>query len=288
MMTNFKHKNLGVGLGLRRENSAALVELKPDSIDLLEVTPENYFHTGGKLYREFRELAERYPILFHGISLSLGSLKPLDMDYLKAVKDFIKDFQPLWFSDHLCYSSVLGAQFHSLLPLPFTEEAVAHVVPRIKWVQDFLGMPFAFENISYYASPGEGEMREWEFVREVAERADCGLLLDVNNIYVNAVNFKFDPMTYLKEMPMERVMHIHVAGHRVMEDFILDTHGAAIVDPVWDILSSVAARTEIPAVIIERDINLPEISEQLSEVEKARRVLEIARSGLRQSSGGER
>jgi uncharacterized protein (UPF0276 family) len=275
-MNKFKPKNLGIGLGLRRENSSALARLKPDSVELLEVTPENYFHTGGKLFREFRELAEHYPVVFHGISLSLGSLKPLDMDYLRAVKDFIKDYRPLWYSDHLCYSSVLGTQFHSLLPLPFTEEAIRHVVPRIQQVQDFLGLPFAVENISYYAAPSQGEMSEWEFVREVVERADCGLLLDVNNIYVNAKNFNFDPLEYLDALPMERVMHIHVAGHRQMEEFVLDTHGAPIIDSVWEILSGVASRTEIPAVIIERDVHLPELEEQIDEVQKAREVVQGA------------
>jgi hypothetical protein len=289
-MSEFKLKNLGIGLGLRRENSSALARLKPDSIDVLEVAPENYFHTGGKLFREFCELAERYPVLFHGISLSLGSLKPLDMEYLTAVKEFIGDYQPLWFSDHLCYSSVMGAQFHSLLPLPFTEEAIHHVVPRIQRVQDYLGMPLAIENISYYAAPAEPQMTEWEFVREVAERSDCGLLLDVNNIYVNAVNFNFDPMEYLRAVPLERVMHVHVAGHRRMEDFVLDTHGAPVVDPVWDLLSALAARTDLPAVIIERDSNLPELGEQLAEVERARervaRGAAVLPSSQKKAGGG--
>ena len=285
-MTNFKLKNFGVGLGLRRENSSALLETNLHTVDVLEVTPENYFHTGGKFYREFCQLAERYPILFHGISLSLGSLKPLDREYLKNVKDFIKDYQPLWYSDHLCYSSVMGSQFHSLLPLPFTEEAIAHVVPRIHQVQDYLGMPLAIENISYYATPGAGEMSEWEFIRQVVERADCGLLLDVNNIYVNSVNFNFDPIAYVAAMPLERVMHIHVAGHRRLKDFVLDTHGAPIIDPVWEILAAVAERTELPAVIIERDSNLPPIAEQLAEVAKGRAV--IASSALRQIKGGRR
>lgn len=280
-MSNFKPKNVGIGLGLRRENSEALLSHLPQEVDCLEVAPENYFQTGGKLYREFCQLAERYPMVFHGISLSIGSLKPLNREYLQNVKNFITEFKspsgPTWFSDHLCYSSVMGAQFHDLLPLPFSEEAINHVVPRIQQVQDYLDMPFAIENISCYALPGEPEMKEWEFVREVVERADCGLLLDVNNIYVNSVNFGFDPDEYLAAMPLERVMHIHVAGHRQMEDFLLDTHGAPVIDPVWEILRKVAAKTELPAVIIERDNNLPPLADQLAEVQMARNIMEQAK-----------
>lgn len=284
--SKFKMKPVGIGLGLRRENSAALLKTLPQELDCLELAPENYFHTGGRLYREFRALAEHYPMVFHGISLSIGSLKPLNRQYLQDVKEFIAEFKPQWFSDHLCYSSVMGAQFHDLLPLPFTEEAIRHVVPRIQEAQDFLGMPLAIENVSCYALPGEPEMKEWEFVREVVERADCALLLDVNNIYVNSVNFGFDPKEYVAHMPLERVLHIHVAGHRKVDDFLLDTHGAPVVDPVWDILGQVASRVELPAVIIERDNNLPPLSEQIDEVRMARRVVETAQNPGRQAAGG--
>ena len=282
----YKVNKLGIGLGLRRENSEALLENLPKEVDCLELAPENYFHSGGKLFREFRSLAEHYPIVFHGISLSIGSLKPLNLEYLKEVKEFIREFKPQWFSDHLCYSSVMGAQFHDLLPLPFTKEAIEHVVPRIQQAQDYLGIPLAMENVSCYAHPGEPEMPEWEFVREVVERSDCGLLLDVNNIYVNSVNFGFDPKTYVDHMPLDRVLHIHVAGHRQMDDFLLDTHGAPVVDPVWEILGQVASKVELPAVIIERDNNLPELSEQIQEVSMARKVVEAAKAGLPKVAGG--
>lgn len=276
-MSNFKVDPVGIGLGLRTENSEALLKTLPTEIDCLEVAPENYFESGGKLYREFRSLAEHYPIIFHGISLSIGSLKPLDQNYLKKVKSFTREFKPQWFSDHLCYSSVMGAQFHDLLPLPFSQEAIDHVVPRIRQVQEDLGMPFALENISCYALPGEPEMKEWEFIREIVTQADCGLLLDVNNIYVNSVNFGFDPEEYLAAMPMERVMHIHVAGHRQMEDFLLDTHGAPVIHPVWEVLRKVAEKTELPAVIVERDNNLPPLEEQLAEVRMAREIVTAAK-----------
>lgn len=268
------------------ENSQALLEAKPQEINCLELAPENYMHTGGKLYREFRKLAEFYPLVFHGLSMSVGSLKPLDRDYLKSIKAFIKEFNPFWYSDHLCYSSVMGAQFHNLLPLPLTEEAIRHVVPRIRQVQDFLEVPFAVENISAYAYVGKPEMSEWDFVREVVEQADCGLLLDVNNIYVNSVNFGFEPKDYINAMPMDRVMHVHVAGHQNMGDYLLDNHGTEIIDPVWEILSQVAERTELPAVIIERDHHLPPLEQQLREVRLARQIVEEGRGVSSRAVGG--
>jgi len=266
-------KNLGVGLGLRRENVEDLLSGLPKEIDCLEIAPENYMKTGGKQYRQYRELAERYPIAIHGLSLSLGSRHPLSRTFLKDLKIFLKEAKALWMSDHLCYSSVLGAQFHDLLPLPLSREAIRHIVPRIRRVQDYLEMPFAIENVSYYASAGKDEMPEWEFLAEVAEKADCSLLLDVNNIYVNAVNHRFDPYDYLKKLPYERVLHIHVAGHVQYEDFLLDTHGAPVIDPVWDLLKYVAARAKPKAVIIERDHNLPDLSESIEEVKIARSIM---------------
>jgi len=272
-MPRSRMKNLGVGLGLRRENVDALLSDLPREIDCLEIAPENYMKTGGKQYRQYRELAERYPIAIHGLSLSVGSCHPLSRTFLKDLKQFLKEAKALWMSDHLCYSSVLGAQFHDLLPLPLSREAIRHVVPRIRRVQDYLEMPFAIENVSYYASAGKDEMPEWEFLAEVAEKADCSLLLDVNNIYVNAVNHRFDPYDYLKKLPYERVLHIHVAGHVQYDDFLLDTHGAPVIDPVWDLLKYVATRARPKAVIIERDHNLPALSESLEEVKTARRIM---------------
>ncbi len=289
-------KNLGVGLGLRRGNVDDLLARLPAELDCLEIAPENYMKTGGKLYSQYRELAERYPVAIHGLSLSVGSLHPLSRKFLKELKVFLKEARALWMSDHLCYSSVLGAQFHDLLPLPLSREAVRHVVPRIRQVQDYLEMPFAIENVSYYASAGKDEMAEWEFLREVAERADCSLLLDVNNIYVNAVNHGFDPYEYLRDLPYERVLHIHVAGHIQYQDFLLDTHGAPVIDPVWDLLRYVAKRARPKAVIIERDHNLPKLEESLAEVATAKRIFAEARAprpalraserGLRAAGGG--
>ncbi|MFO1462514.1 MAG: DUF692 domain-containing protein [bacterium] len=272
-----KIKNLGFGLGLRRENIDDLVARLPAELDCLELAPENYMKTGGKLYRQYRELAERYPIAIHGLSLSVGSVHPISRTFLKDLKVFLREAKALWMSDHLCYSSVFGSQFHDLLPLPLSREALRHVVPRIRQVQDYLEMPFAIENVSYYASAGKDEMPEWEFLAEVAELADCSLLLDVNNIYVNAINHRFDPFDYLKAIPFERVLHMHVAGHIQYEDFLLDTHGAPVIDPVWELLRYVAERAEPKAVIIERDHNLPALDESLAEVVTARRIFAEAR-----------
>ncbi|MCB1215103.1 MAG: DUF692 domain-containing protein [Deltaproteobacteria bacterium] len=269
--------SIGVGLGLRREISLNLVQELPQSLDCLEVAPENYLGTGGKFWRQLCALGERYPILFHGISLtSLGTLEDFDWDLLKQAKKLADQFNSPWMSDHLCYSSVKGFQFHDLLPLPFTEEAIKHVVPKIKTLQDFFEKPFAIENISYYAHPGKAEMSEWEFVARIAELADCALLLDVNNIYVNSVNHRFEAKAYIDALPLERVLQVHVAGHRVMEDFLLDTHGASVIDPVWDLLSYLATKTSLPAVIVERDNNLPDLQELIKEVEIAKKVIRQA------------
>ncbi len=265
--------NFGIGIGLRRENVDELIEKKPKQLQCLEIAPENYLHTGGKLYRQFRELAEIYPIVAHGLSLSVGSLSPLKKDFLRELKKFLHGHNIPWMSDHLCYSSVLAAQFHDLLPLPFTREAIRHVVPRIRQIQDFIEMPLAVENISYYAAPAAAEMPEWEFVAEVVERADCSLLLDVNNIYVNSFNHGFDPMEYLKRIPFDRVLHIHLAGHMKYQDFLLDNHGADVIDPVWKLLREAAKHVRPGAVILERDHHIPPLAEMLREVQVARRIV---------------
>ena len=271
-------QSLGVGIGLRRENIDELLAKRPKEIQCLEIAPENYLHTGGKLYRKFRELKEIYPIVAHGLSLSLGSLAPLKKDFLKDLKAFLREHNFPWMSDHLCYSSVLGHEFHDLLPLPFTAEAVAHVVPRIRQIQDYLEMPFAIENVSYYAAPvnpsAAPEMPEWEFLAEVAARADCSLLLDVNNIYVNSVNHGFDPIQYIRSIPLERVLHMHLAGHVEYQGFLLDNHGAAIIDPVWRLLEEAAKGVKPAAVIIERDHRMPPLEDLVEEVKAAHDILQ--------------
>ncbi len=270
---------LGIGLGLRREHTGSLLGHFPDELQWFEVAPENYMEIGGKVYRDFCELAERVPVVAHSVSLSLGSLDPLNKPFLKQLKKFIRTHKIPLASDHICFSSYHGVQFDDLVPLPFTWEAVRHVAKRVRRVQDFLEVPYAVENVSYYAPAGAPEMTEWDFVRAVVEESGAGLLLDVNNIYVNSVNFGFDPLDYLRAMPLDKIAYVHIAGHRrKRRNFLLDTHGAEIVTPVWKILDELAAMTPIPGIMIERDANIPPLEEILDEVRHIQRILKEPRS----------
>jgi hypothetical protein len=264
----------GTGLGLRREHYGSLLGSLPSEIRWFEVAPENYMEIGGKIYRDFCELAERVPVVAHSVSLSLGSLDPLNKTFLRQLKKFIRAHKIPLASDHICFSSYHGVQFDDLVPLPFTWEAVRHVAKRVRQVRDFLEVPFAVENVSYYVPVGAAEMTEWDFVKAVVEESGAGLLLDVNNIYVNSVNFGFDPADYLRAMPLDRIAYVHIAGHRrKRKNFILDTHGAEIVTPVWRLLDDLAALTSIPAIMIERDANIPPLEEILEEVQHIQKIL---------------
>lgn len=272
-----KVPELGVGLGLRREHYGSLLRALPTEIQWFEVAPENYMEIGGKVYRDFCELAERVPVVAHSVSMSLGSLDPLNKVFLKQLKKFLRTHRIPLASDHICFSSYRGVQFDDLVPLPFTWEAVRHISRRIRQVQDFLEVPYAVENISYYVPVGASEMTEWDFVRAVVEESGAGLLLDVNNIYVNSVNFGFDPAVYLKAMPLEKIAYVHIAGHyRKRKDFILDTHGSEIVTPVWRILDALAAMTPVRGIMIERDANIPPLEEILDEVRHIQKILKGA------------
>ncbi|HSA59058.1 MAG TPA: DUF692 domain-containing protein [bacterium] len=264
-------------MGLRREHYGSLLTALPPELQWFEVAPENYMEIGGKVYRDFCELAERVPVVAHSVSLSLGSLDPLNRPFLKQLKKFIRTHQVPLASDHISFSSYHGVQFDDLVPLPFTGEAVRHIAKRIRQVQDFLEIPYAVENISYYAPAGAAEMTEWDFVRAVVEESGAGLLLDVNNIFVNSVNFGFDPLDYLRALPLDRIAYVHIAGHRrKRKDFILDTHGAEIVTPVWRLLDELAAMTPLPGIMIERDANIPPLEEILDEVRHVQRILKEA------------
>lgn len=266
---------LGVGLGLRRAHFGALLQHLPDEIEWFEIAPENYMEIGGKLYRDFCRLREQRTVVAHSISLSLGSLDPLNKTFLKQLKKFIREHRIPLASDHICFSSYHQVQFDDLLPLPFTAEAVKHIAKRIRYVQEFLEVPFAVENISYYAAPGAEEMSEPEFIRAVIEESGAYLLLDVNNVYVNAVNHKFDPYDYLQQMPLDRIAYVHVAGHRLKRPtFILDTHGASVVTPVWKLLARLAQRTTLSSVMIERDNNIPSLQDIVSELKDVYTILE--------------
>ncbi|WP_338592642.1 DUF692 domain-containing protein [Shewanella khirikhana] len=257
------------GLGLRREMLDEFCQKVPTEIDFFEVAPENWMALGGKFGKQFRTLTERHAFFCHGLSLSIGSSAPLDVEFVKGVKAFMDLHGIEIYSEHLSYCSGAG-HLYDLMPMPFTQEAVRHVASRVKQVEDIIERPLILENISFYAAPG-AEMSEQEFVLAVLEEADCQLLLDVNNIYVNAVNHNYDASEYLAAMPTERIRYLHVAGHYVeAEDLIVDTHGADIVDPVWKLLADCYAIHGPLPTLLERDFNIPPTEVLLQEIRRIR------------------
>jgi uncharacterized protein len=261
----------GAGLGLRRELLPQLLERVPSSIGFFEVAPENWMELGGRYGRQFRALTERHAFVTHGLSLSLGSPAPLDTEFVRRVKRFLDLHGIRLYSEHLSYCSDDG-HLYDLMPIPFTGDAVDYVARRIRRVQDILERELVIENVSYYAAPG-AEMTELEFVNAVLERADCGLLLDVNNIYVNSINHRYDPVAFLEGVPAGRVRYFHVAGHYVeAEDLRVDTHGADVCDPVWALLERAYARFGPVPTLLERDFNIPPLAQLLGEVERIRRL----------------
>ncbi|WP_341806305.1 DUF692 domain-containing protein [Pseudomaricurvus alcaniphilus] len=259
----------GAGLGLRRGLLDGLVDVSPAEVQFMEVAPENWIHVGGRLGKQFRQYTERFPFVCHGLSLSIGSTDPLDWDLLAAIKEFLKTHNIHRYTEHLSYCSD-GGHLYDLMPIPFTEEAVRHVAGRIGQVQDFLGQRIAVENVSYYCAPQQ-EMAEIDFINAVIAEADCDLLLDVNNIYVNSINHRYDPLQFLQQLPGERAAYIHVAGHyEEAEDLRVDTHGADVIDPVWQLLMAAYQRFEVVPTLLERDFNIPPVAELLGEVSKIR------------------
>lgn len=245
---------------------APLVDLQPSQISFMEVAPENWLGMGGPYAKQFRAFTERYPFVCHGLSLSIGSPAPLDEAFLHKLKRFLTTHQIRCYSEHLSYCSDDG-HLYDLMPIPFTEEAVHYVAQRIRRVQDILEQPIAMENISYYAAPGQ-EMSEIDFLKAVLEEADCQLLLDVNNIYVNSVNHGYDALDFLQALPGERIAYIHIAGHYAeADDLLVDTHGAEVVDPVWQLLDQTYTRFGVIPTLLERDFNIPSLPELLKEVD---------------------
>ena len=263
--------SLGFGLGLRVDHYEAILAERP-AVDWFEVLTENYLVPGGKPLSYLMRFRERYPLVMHGVSLSIGSTAPLDPEYLRQVKTLAQRIEPAWLSDHLCWTGIAGRNMHDLLPLPYTEEALAHVVARIRQVQDVLGRRILMENVSSYVSFSQSQLTEWDFLREVAERADCLILLDVNNIYVSSVNHEFDPLTYLAAMPAARVQQIHLAGHENHGDYLIDTHDHPVPDPVWELYAAALRHCGPVATMIERDDNIPPLAELVAELEQARVV----------------
>ena len=270
----------GAGLGLRRSMMGE--SLTREQVDFLEVAPENWIGVGGRYGRWFREYTERFPFVVHGLSLSIGAPDPLDEDLVRAIGQFIREHDIRCYSEHLSYCSDHG-HLYDLLPIPFTEEAVHYVAGRIRRVQDILGQRIAMENVSYYAAPGQ-EMSELEFLNAVLQEADCDLLLDVNNIYVNAVNHRYDAESFLLGLPAERIRYAHVAGHfDEAEDLKVDTHGAPVIDPVWQLLQRTYEVFGPIPTLLERDFNIPPLPELCGEVQRIRGYQAAAATGALRS-----
>lgn len=255
-----------VGLGFRREIADELLQDGGFTPAFIELAPENWMNIGGYWKTVLKKAVAKYPIVCHGLSLSIGSPDPLDVDFIKRLRTFLDENEVLLYSEHLSYSKAQNAHLYDLLPIPFREDAIVHIVERIKQAQDLLGRRIALENVSYY-TPVAAEMDESTFISEIVHRADCHLLLDVNNVYVNAFNHNYEPEAFIKKLPLERVAYIHMAGHeKVAEDLIIDTHGQPIIDPVFDLFEFTIRHTKPVPVLLERDFNIPEIGELESEV----------------------
>jgi uncharacterized protein len=265
----------GFGLGLRVEHYADFLEGRP-AVDWLEVISENYMVPGGKPLAHLDRIRADYPMVMHGVSLSIGSTDPLDRGYLRELKALTRRIEPAWVSDHLCWTGVDHHHLHDLLPLPCTEEALRHVAGRVLQVQEVLGRRLLLENVSSYVCFEGDEMHEWEFIAELARRADCELLLDVNNVYVSSRNHGFDARTYIDAMPRERVRQIHLAGHEDHGDHVIDTHDHAVCDAVWDLYAHTVRRLGPVPTMIERDDHIPPLPELLAELDRARAVQRAA------------
>jgi uncharacterized protein len=261
----------GFGLGLRPPHYEAILG-DSHAIDWLEIITENYLVPGGKPLHYLERIRSRFPLVMHGVSLSIGSTDPIDREYLAGVRELARRIEPAWISDHLCWTGVEGRNVHDLLPLPYTEEALACVVERVGQVQDLLGRQILLENVSSYLTYRSSEMTEWEFLTELAERADCAILLDINNIHVSAVNHGFDALQYLHAIPKERVRQFHLAGHSDMGDHLIDTHDHPIAPPVWNLYRAAVAHFGPVATMIERDDNIPPLSELVAELDLARAI----------------
>ncbi len=262
---------LGFGLGLRTAHYEAILDTKP-ALDWFEIISENYMVSGGRPLANLARIRNDYPVAMHGVSLSIGSSDPLNAQYLRDLKKLADRIEPATISDHLCWTGVAGKNLHDLMPIPYTEEAIAHVADRVRQVQDFLGRQILLENVSSYITFAQSEMSEWEFLRAIAEQADCHILLDINNIFVSAFNHGFEPIEYVKGIPVDRVRQFHLAGHENRGDIIIDTHDAPVIDPVWDLYAEACKRFGPVSTMIERDDNIPPLEELLVELDRARKI----------------
>ena len=255
----------GAGLGLRKAFMRSLPDQPLNAVNFWEVAPENWLGIGGYYGRKFRELTEQFSFTCHGLSLSIGGPSPLDEAFLQRLKHFLREYDIRYYSEHLSYCSDDG-HLYDLMPIPFTEEAIRYVAERIRRVQDILGQRIAMENVSYYATPGK-QIEEIDFLNAVLQEADCDLLLDVNNIYVNSINHRYDAKAFLQQLPAERIRYVHIAGHyNEAEDLIVDTHDANVIDPVWQLLDQAYQQFGVIPTLLERDFNLPPLSGLLEEI----------------------
>jgi len=267
------YTNYGVGIGLRVPHYDHILSSKP-VVDWFEIISENYMVDGGRPLRILDQILDQYRVVQHGVSMYFGSAQAPNRDHLRRLKDLVRRTGTPWLSDHLCWGSVDGRYTHDLLPLPYTWEAVRATAERIRQVQDFLEIPVAVENVSSYAEFHESQMTEWEFLNEVVHAADCGILLDVNNIYVSSRNHEFDPMEYVNSIPADRVAQIHIAGHSQFERYTLDTHDHPVLDPVWALYARAIERCGPTATLLEWDDNIPTFDEVHAEALKANQFLQ--------------
>jgi uncharacterized protein (UPF0276 family) len=270
MANRWGFPDLGFGIGLRTVHFSHILAQWP-KIDWFEVLSENFLDTGGRPLYVLDQIAERYPLVLHGVSMSIGSTDPLDMEYLRKLKDLARRTHAQWISDHVCWTGVSGINVHDLLPMPYTDESLRHVVERVRIVSDFLERPLLLENPSTYLEFHASTWKEWDFIAEMAERADCGLLLDVNNVYVSSFNHGFDPNQYIDRIPPDRVVQIHLAGHTNKGTHILDTHSDHVIDAVWKLYRRAYQRIGGIATLLEWDASIPEFDVVHAEALKARR-----------------
>lgn len=269
--TSLDRPFLGYGLGLRSDYYETILASQPD-IDWFEVVSENYMVAGGKPLYYLDRIRADYPVVMHGVSLSIGGTDPLDRDYLNRLKTLAERIEPQWISDHLCWTGQGGHNLHDLMPLPYTDEAIQHVASRVQQVQEHLGRRILLENVSSYVSYSHSQMTEWEFYTAVVEAADCRMLFDINNVYVSAVNHGFDPLEYLSGVPPERIMQFHLAGHSDCVDYLIDTHDHPVIQPVWDLYAKALERFGPVSTMIERDDRMPAFSELVEELQQARAI----------------
>jgi uncharacterized protein (UPF0276 family) len=262
---------LGFGLGLRTQHYTDILDGDP-RVDWFEVISENFMVPGGQPLKMLDRIRARYPIVMHGVSLSIASTAPFNEEYLRDLKELARRAEPVFISDHLCWTGVHGVNLHDLLPIPYTHEALDHVVARVQHVQDYLGRAITLENVSTYVQFTHSEMPEWEFLSELTRRTGCWLLFDVNNVFVSAFNHEYDAYQFIDGIPKDRVVQFHLAGHEHNMTHIIDTHDAMVCDEVWDLYRAALARFGPVSTIIERDDKIPPLAEMVAELDKARAV----------------